>query len=604
MCLATNIVRRGARYYVRLRVPVDLVPILGKAEIWKSLQTSEPKQAKRKAPLALAKIHRSFETARLPGGVTAAAESSEFTEDQLRSLTHEFYAGELAADDRERQNGISRTFGSLIREPAANLAKKDLAIGNFLPVYYAADAIFASQGFLVRPPADEDLGPRLPPYLPHRPGDPDTYDDDELPEEYRSRRPIMRRDDARYRELCYWLLRAKVEADNRFLERDRGDFTGKPGDPILTQPAPSSPITVSQTGESERLEELHERYLAERQGITEDWKNTNRASLRLFSQHLGSQIPPNQITKRHVRAFKDALLKFPTRGTLRDRDATFQEIIAQNQKVKLPTISARTINKHLSAVSAFADWLVENELMESNPVTGVYLSDETGQDKRDPFTIRQLEALFASPVYKGTQSREPRLLHRPGKIKVRDHHYWVPLLGCWSGARLAEILQLGTDDIQEIASVTCLNINSVGGKRIKTRSSKRIVPVHSHLIKLGFLDYVSQRRKSGGGALFPGVGPDKWGRISSEFSKWFSSYLRKIGVKKDARISFHSFRHGFADQMRIAGYGDADIGVILGHAAHSVTAGYGAIAQFGAKERGVMVESVKYEGLTAPGQPN
>ena len=49
--------------------------------------------------------------------------------------------------------------------------------------------------------------------------------------------------------------------------------------------------------------------------------------------------------------------------------------------------------------------------------------------------------------------------------------------------------------------------------------------------------------------------------------------------------------------MRLAGYGDADIGVILGHANQTTTAGYGALDSIRPKERAVMIESVVYEGL-------
>ena len=49
--------------------------------------------------------------------------------------------------------------------------------------------------------------------------------------------------------------------------------------------------------------------------------------------------------------------------------------------------------------------------------------------------------------------------------------------------------------------------------------------------------------------------------------------------------------------MRLAGYGDADIGAIIGHSRSTTTAGYGGLTQFGPKERKVMIERVRYEGL-------
>ena len=64
MCLATNIVRREARYYVRLRVPTDLVGALNKVEVWKALGTADATEARRLALPVLAALHGEFDEAR------------------------------------------------------------------------------------------------------------------------------------------------------------------------------------------------------------------------------------------------------------------------------------------------------------------------------------------------------------------------------------------------------------------------------------------------------------------------------------------------------------------------------------------------------------
>ena len=221
-------------------------------------------------------------------------------------------------------------------------------------------------------------------------------------------------------------MRAKVEANRRFLERDGGDFTGKPADPILTEPVIASEAVRTVAPKGETLIELHERYLAERHGISEEWKTTNRAIMRLFVKtHVGERTAARQITKKHVRAFKDGLLKFPSRGTLRDPDATFKIIISRNEREKRPAISARTVNKYLSAVSSFADWLVENDIADENPVSGVYIRDEGAADKRDPFTVAQLETMFGSPLYTGAMSNDPRYVHLPGEVQFE-----IIIIGC------------------------------------------------------------------------------------------------------------------------------------------------------------------------------
>ena len=62
MRLATNIMRRtgSKNYYVRITVPVDLVTKLKKSEIWRSLRTSNPAEAKRLSRPVLDRYEREF----------------------------------------------------------------------------------------------------------------------------------------------------------------------------------------------------------------------------------------------------------------------------------------------------------------------------------------------------------------------------------------------------------------------------------------------------------------------------------------------------------------------------------------------------------------
>ena len=52
-----------------------------------------------------------------------------------------------------------------------------------------------------------------------------------------------------YRRLAQQLQRAEIEAIKRTLERDEGEFGGKPSDPIVRPPT-GSPTVVAALGES------------------------------------------------------------------------------------------------------------------------------------------------------------------------------------------------------------------------------------------------------------------------------------------------------------------------------------------------------------------
>ncbi len=65
--MPTGLQRRlNGRYYIRRRIPLDLVPFMGgKAEITKALGTADPKAARRLLPLEWAALDLEFDAARL-----------------------------------------------------------------------------------------------------------------------------------------------------------------------------------------------------------------------------------------------------------------------------------------------------------------------------------------------------------------------------------------------------------------------------------------------------------------------------------------------------------------------------------------------------------
>ena len=57
-------VRRGARYYLRHRIPLDLVETIGRSEVWKSLKTADHREAVRRYIPARAELQEAFDEAR------------------------------------------------------------------------------------------------------------------------------------------------------------------------------------------------------------------------------------------------------------------------------------------------------------------------------------------------------------------------------------------------------------------------------------------------------------------------------------------------------------------------------------------------------------
>lgn len=125
---------------------------------------------------------------------------------------------------------------------------------------------------------------------------------------------------------------------------------------------------------------------------------------------------------------------------------------------------------------------------------------------RKPWRSEDLIKLFDSELFRSYKL--PSLPSAGGAAA-----YWVPLLGLFTGARQSELCQLRTMDIEADAGGLVMFITSERGDEedgsdstsTKTEVSKRRIPVHPELLRLGFGDYWEDMRKAGHKALFPQV---------------------------------------------------------------------------------------------------
>lgn len=98
-----------------------------------------------------------------------------------------------------------------------------------------------------------------------------------------------------------------------------------------------------------------------------------------------------------------------------------------------------------------------------------------------------------------------------------------------------------------------------------------VVPIHSDVVRMGFLEHVQRMNVNGPSRVFPELIP-KRAQLGHAPSKWFGRYRHKRGVT-DPRKVFHSFRHTFIDDLREAGVQDSIIKRLVGHEDGSMTFG-------------------------------
>ncbi|WP_439374953.1 DUF6538 domain-containing protein [Bradyrhizobium sp. DASA03120] len=593
MSIATNIQKRPGRtsYYVRVGVPLKLQPVLKRKEIWQSLKTSDPRQARDRAAPVIASFRARF---------ADLEQRREPSPSDFQTAVWSHYETELAQDAHAR---AALPTNAALREATDKLAS-DIEAGR---VPWSGDPLVQLNAtidlIVMRDAAKLDRerrGIQLAALRKHLATGETALIEWKADEVIQSGQLLIVKGSPTYRDLCQRLQRAQIEVLERAAERDAGNWAGIPSDPIVVPADLTHGKRVAAPGET--LIELYDKFKAERIGDARpDTWDQNRKIVKLFAEFVGEASHVSVITRKAVRNWKQELARWPVKAA--DSKAfegmSFRKVIETNETVKKPTISQKSINKYLAALGSFARWLLQNEYIDDDVMSGMYLSIDKRRKSRFPFTGDQLKTIFNSPLF-GTCLGDGAE-HKPGNAAVRDWRYWIPLIAIYSGARLGELCQLLTADVRQLHGVWIFHITEVGdededgsAKSTKTDGSMRVVPVHSRLIELGFLDYHAGAVARGERRLFAEVERDKRGYFG-EASKFFNGYFKAVGVKVDRRVNFHSFRHNVTDAFRAAGYLDEQHGVLLGHTKASTTGRYGVLPEGPLRDRVTMIESIGYE---------
>ena len=331
--------------------------------------------------------------------------------------------------------------------------------------------------------------------------------------------------------------------------------------------------------------DAYQRYLDD---PTHAWSPSTREAYetcrRLSVSVIGEDSPISMLGRAECRDFLEVLRFLPRNAAKRFPSLSAREASERSRRVgNVEIISAANANAIMGNLSSFLNWAVNEELLDKNPTRGLRLPDKVAKrDKRLPFSAMQLQHIFSAPLYVGCLDGL-RGYNKPGSERPRNARFWIPLIGLHTGARLGEICQLDVTDVRLVNDIPCIVVctaSQVGStdKRVKTRASERIVPLHQRLLDAGFLRYVADKQRGGSTKLFDDIEVGETGSRSVAFSKWFTQFLRNCGARRE-RTSFHSFRHNFRDELRSA-HIEHDIAMMLGGwtlgaASRSVSENYG-----------------------------
>lgn len=591
MARHTNLFRRRAVYYAVVHIPTDLQAAMGgKKQVWRSLQTKDYGEAKRRLSAQLDEWTATFDDMRRRRDLTDAdievavwdhytaklddgdkERASRPTADEIEAATLKAATAAIASGAHEAGpiamiNAMTDVqilankadWAARRRAARLNRLRADLSSGDTRLIEPDADTFLAKQGFDIV------------------------------------------RGGARYREFCQKLMRAEIEQLERYAERDRGDFTGTPKDPIIVEPV-NRPEPVAVTGEG--IMQLFSKYEAENPNdIRPETFSQARRDVQHFADFVGARVRASKIDKRMVREWKEVLTEWPVKATETAvfKDLSIRDVVAKNKTLATPkpTLARNTIRRYLAGLGGFCRWLVINDYLDANPVADMLPKKNGPKNARDTFTDEALTAIFTSPLFTTCKSAEWRDLDKPGDVAVRDHRFWIPLIMAFSGARPAEIAQLHAVDVRQQDGVWIMDINDEDeNQRTKNQNSKRVVPIHPELIRIGFIKHCQQTTGAGEKQIFPEVEIPKEGQIAAQFSREFNRYLADIGVKTSKNVVTYSLRHTVVDQLRIAGFMDNEIETIVGHEKQTQTSKYGKRREGTLEHRVKIVNAIAYPGL-------
>ncbi|OBQ56782.1 site-specific integrase [Halodesulfovibrio spirochaetisodalis] len=294
----------------------------------------------------------------------------------------------------------------------------------------------------------------------------------------------------------------------------------------------------------DRWKEEHLRYNRAPKTVTDFKSQVSR-----FIEYHGD-MPIAEVTRRHVFEFRDAMLDHPACLTKAMRELSIRERIeVAKSDPSVKKVSPRTVNeKCVAALSAVFGYAERELLIESNPAHNAKKRVQATHRSRQAYTDEDLKCIFESfPVY--TEGYRP-------KVSLGEAAFWLPLLGLFTGARLEELGQLLVDDVRQSSDVWYLDLmgrnDTPEGKkqRFKNVASHREVPVHSKLIKIGFLEFVNEQKAAGHVWLFHEL-PENTDKRTDRFSKWWNRYSRQHGGFDSSKV-FHSFRHTVKNAFRRA----------------------------------------------------
>ncbi|MBO1906154.1 tyrosine-type recombinase/integrase [Microvirga sp. 3-52] len=348
----------------------------------------------------------------------------------------------------------------------------------------------------------------------------------------------------------------------RFWEAHRagiGISTYHQPSPILSRTSQQAPVIVSSKPVAEEppltVDALLERWLA----YQSDKKAKN--------------------TLKRYKASLRSLAAFTTGTDVRSLSGDDLHAWAEHRRDK-EGVSPRAVNKNdLVAASSMFRWAMDRSggrVLASNPAAGVRLDGPKLVVRRErTFRLFEMRAILKAAL---------DVMPHPKDLSISNAARWCPWLAAYSGARIGELCHLRGTDIWIEEGIPVMHL-----WRTKTGIPRK-VPIHSHLIEQGFLEFA---RSCGSKPLFYDESRHREGAQTNPAeirAQQLAIWVREATGLKDRDVDpQHGWRHSWKTIALGAGIEERIRDAITGHKVTSVGRKYeappitmlaGALAKF------------------------
>lgn len=543
-------------YYVRIAVPKDVQPLLGKTVFKESLHTKHLHEAKSVFAKRASEIYKIIQSARDKN----AGKKAVLVSKDISTLADQWLLSEY--EEYEQTGDYSPL---LIEVPSTNtkIAATE--------TYTAYEQVTTEA--LRKATTGED----------HKPlGRLFAYSVNEL---LAKNGLYLDTDSKSYKDLLIAIAARHKKLCDVALKREHGDWDTK------------LPIKVSNSlvafpdrpdrSQAPSISQVYEQYIdhtALKSPNSQKLKDYI-SSIKLFISHAGD-ISIDLVTTKHVVTFTEQLYKLPKTQAYDIKSLPMADQVKLASTRGLPVISSNTARNKYNHVQGLFSFAKKDKLIiKTNPFTEVRPPSRHSKNahKNREFSREELFKIFSTPLYT-KKDFKPFLRANYGLTL-----FWLPLLLYYTGARPREILQLqrrnleivtyteeDTGEERRLHILFITDEDAEHGQTTKTDESYRQLPIHTDLIKLGFWEYVC--RFKGKESIWPTMGGDQSiEQYRMNFAKKWKDYLAKHTNIESKAKPLYAYRHGLKSQFRDLGVDSNVHNAISGHAAGSISEKYGTV---------------------------